>query len=123
MSTIVWVLSHHWDEGGSEIRGIYFSEEEAERDLPVEVVEQQMLRSDDGPACRTFRHDQFCCSVEQYPVRDRAIGAVALPERPVSGDPLIPEAVLHAIYETMTSKFPEHLKERIKSASTNPSRD
>ena len=110
MSTIVWVLSHHWDEGGSEIRGIYYSEQEAQRDLPVEVIEGQMLRSDDGPTCRTIRHDEWCCSVEQHRIRDRAVGAVALPEQPVSGTPLVPETVIASIHAVMTRRFPDHLR-------------
>jgi hypothetical protein len=111
MSTIIYALEHHWDEGGSTIRGLYFSEEEALKDLPVEVVEYLgsspvFVEDYPGDRCVTYQHDDLCCAVEAYTVAERAIGAVALPKPEPVPFTLFPEATARALREYMTHYMP-----------------
>ena len=99
--TIVWVLEHAWDEGGSDIRGIYWSREEAEADLPVEAIE---VLTAEHPHCWTRQHDEFCCFISEHRVLDRAARASALAKPPpVPGSPVIPEALI-AVFEDFFKK-------------------
>lgn len=103
--TVVFLLWHHGDEYPL-LRGIYFSAEEARKDLPVEVFEKRYITRRDerdgivGEHCLTYRHTEDCCSVDQETIRDRATGAVALPPRPfVPADALIPRMIEEAVRE------------------------
>ena len=101
--------------GRIHIRGIYWSREEAEADLPVEAIE---VLTAEHPHCWTRQHDEFCCFISEHHVLDRAARAMALAKPPpVPGSPLIPESALIAINEMMTRSFPDHLR-RSASATT-----
>lgn len=109
--TIVYGLWCSADVETTILRGLYFSEAQAEIDREVEHVVRHPTRTDlaagiVGDYCVTYEHG-WCCSIEEIEVRDHAIGVVALPEKPYdAANGLVSEAVMRSLYEGLARRMP-----------------